>query len=1273
MMTVGRVYSSLEKYKQDNYYLDRDKSLNVDTVQMAGSGWQYANIDINNKLDSNGELTNRDFTNLSKGKDLEGNLLSKSFAGKHRGGYDMVWAPDKSVTMLAFQSKENLEKVSNIMMEVAKDTVAFAEKQGFIQYRQNIDGEVVSKTADNATALINLHLTGRQDPQIHAHMAFFNFARDDDGKYRALNSDSLFMNRFTMEAYAENNLAHRIQKEFSQQIDFVKTGNSREYTTKVKGLDETVWGGIARTGKAIDEYYDKHKDKLTAKYPEASEAQIKEKVYLKIRNSKQSKTLDEVFKQVDEGLSEAGLTRDDVADILAKNEIDNSIQNKLSADEIANYAITELENRKSSFTTAELNKTALQLSGGLYNSDDILKAVDRAKNRLVSLDKYQIKTARTSYESEIITTKDIITAQNSIVRTVEQGRDAVEAINKADYHNDKLTGAQNNTINFILKSQDRVIAVNGWAGTGKTTFLTELKKEVEKAGYKNIVGTSTTNTAVNEMRAKEIDAITTTKLNMDGDNKLNDRSILVLDESSFLSTKELDKVLQKVNESGARAILIGDTHQLTGVGAGSPFALLVKNNIVKSVELDDIVRQKNETLKSGVYDLYKDDIKSAFDKIEVVEIKDKDEAIKTISEDYINKGYKDTLITTSTNDDKDLINQEVRDNLFKGRESLEVTVYDRKAINGIDKYKGDSYAVGDRVSMLNDGRSGDITEVKGNIITIKLDDKSLKNIDVSRQANNISVYEKKNIKITAGDKIITTGNIQAGNWDRVSNSSVGYVASIDTINKSFTLEIDNKRIPSHAIDKNTNYFTYGYALTADRSQGKTVKNVITYETRNFENTLVSNTRATDSATVYTSDKENYMQRSGIKSVDIRVDEMQYQKTKDMDFSKYPDTGRFQPSFKDIDDLADYLSSDKTEANINKIQGIDEAKTNDNKIQDTKGIDEAKTKLTNAEQNKGLPATEISKADGKQEAKTMAEADTFSFGRAINGYIISLERKQDGKVIETKEMSIIEIKRELFRYKEKYGNFKEIKEAFKSFDKFIEKRDTNSFRDFQKKVKDLEVLSKKIDKQNAEFNKIKAEPFWHVKDGKMVLSQLNTEKRQYEDIIVRDIDKQVSSKLVASFTSDLANATTVEKGSNPDKDISRKTETTYSITLANKVNVVSATREGDTIRLDRTEYVKSPDGEYRQTENADSYKINIKEIKKELSQCKEMYGDLNEIKQTEQALNKLVKKLDGNSFLNLQEKSKALDDKIRNERLKELDKAIDKTINKEAEKVAELSR
>jgi hypothetical protein len=114
-----------------------------------------------------------------------------------------------------------------------------------------------------------------------------------------------------------------------------------------------------------------------------------------------------------------------------------------------------------------------------------------------------------------------------------------------------------------------------------------------------------------------------------------------------------------------------------------------------------------------------------------------------------------------------------------------------------------------------------------------------------RHANAYGVFERQDIEISAGDKLLLQANWRDKHF-RATNGELVTVASVTP----GTIALEDGR----AMPPKYRQFTHGYAVTAHRSQGKTVDyEIIAAERMAHDLFYVSATRAREGLTVITSD------------------------------------------------------------------------------------------------------------------------------------------------------------------------------------------------------------------------------------------------------------------------------------------------------------------------------------------------------------------------------------------------------------------------------------
>ena len=125
------------------------------------------------------------------------------------------------------------------------------------------------------------------------------------------------------------------------------------------------------------------------------------------------------------------------------------------------------------------------------------------------------------------------------------------------------------------------------------------------------------------------------------------------------------------------------------------------------------------------------------------------------------------------------------------------------------------------------------------------------------QARSFSVQERSQIEISPGDRLLLTGNRREADF-RATNGELTKVRSID--GGRIQLE-DGRTLPA-----NYREFDHGYAITAHRSQGKTVDAVVlSGDMMKQEQFYVAASRGRDGITVITSNVDQLRESLGIST------------------------------------------------------------------------------------------------------------------------------------------------------------------------------------------------------------------------------------------------------------------------------------------------------------------------------------------------------------------------------------------------------------------------
>jgi hypothetical protein len=168
-----------------------------------------------------------------------------------------------------------------------------------------------------------------------------------------------------------------------------------------------------------------------------------------------------------------------------------------------------------------------------------------------------------------------------------------EVTRRSVLHPDRALSAEQQTmVERVTGSGNGVDVVVGRAGTGKTYALAAAARVWRAAGCRPLGVAIAARAAVELEGVAGIPSTTVAQFLIDCDQSpagLSDRHVVIVDEASMIDTRRLGRLLAHVDAAGAKAVLVGDHHQLPAVEAGGGFAALVRR--LGAVELSENHRQ----------------------------------------------------------------------------------------------------------------------------------------------------------------------------------------------------------------------------------------------------------------------------------------------------------------------------------------------------------------------------------------------------------------------------------------------------------------------------------------------------------------------------------------------------------------------------------------------------------------------------------------------------------------------------------------------------------
>ena len=489
-------------------------------------------------------------------------------------------------------------------------------------------------------------------------------------------------------------------------------------------------------------------------------------------------------------------------------------------------------------------------------SHDLIERESRSPGRAFTTDQM------IRYERDTVETMRAEKGQHGTIASSETRREVGEK-------HDHLTERQRAAVDQILSSQDKITALEGTAGAGKTTALAAIREGAEREGYE-VRGLAPTSRAAHKLAESGIESGTLQRhlnLTEQGDQK----RLYILDESSLASTKQMNEFIHRMHGED-RVILVGDKHQHEAVEAGKPYQQMQEAGM-QTARLDEIMRQKDPALKEVVEQLSRGQVFEAVDNLErqnrVHEIVNREDRVAEIAKEYAREP-KGTLVVSPDNESRrelnTLIHREMQERGAVGQDEHRLHVLDsRSEMTGADRQWAAQYEAGDvvrytrgsQVLGIEPGEYALVKDVNGkdNRISIERENGDQQTYD-PRRLSGVAVYEQVERSFSEGDRVQFT----APSKDlHVANRELG---TIDKINDAGDLKI--RMDSGHDLEFNIRehpHLDHGYAVTSHSSQGQTADRVLVHVDTEKSELLINNrfayvsiSRGQYDAQIYTDNK-----------------------------------------------------------------------------------------------------------------------------------------------------------------------------------------------------------------------------------------------------------------------------------------------------------------------------------------------------------------------------------------------------------------------------------
>ncbi|MHB1516421.1 MAG: MobF family relaxase [Acidiferrobacteraceae bacterium] len=416
-----------------------------------------------------------------------------------------------------------------------------------------------------------------------------------------------------------------------------------------------------------------------------------------------------------------------------------------------------------------------------------------------------------------------------------------------------LSVGQRAAVRLALTAPDRVVAIEGAAGAGKTTSMKGIV-EAARAQGDEVIGIAPSARARDELESAGAAVNRTVASFLAREHDHNPHRLVILDEAGMVSARDMDLFLQKLETEGGRAVLVGDPRQLKAVEAGAPFAQMLETGAVAHVAIDEIQRQRDPQLREIAQRFALGDARGAVERaapyMQVAAVAARNPEKPTGPERQAAiaretaRAYLDldasararTLIVAGTNAVRRQINELVRDGLRDqgevARDGIAVTALDKAGLTREQSARPESYLPG-MVVRLPDGHGRGrhttdytVSRMEPDRVVLQGPAGAERLWDPARE-RAAGVYHPRAMPLAPGDVVLFRENQGRGDA-RITNGQSARITDITPGNDGrpqITVELDDGR----AIRMDPSVKTpldYGWARTVHGAQGATVDHVI---------------------------------------------------------------------------------------------------------------------------------------------------------------------------------------------------------------------------------------------------------------------------------------------------------------------------------------------------------------------------------------------------------------------------------------------------------------
>jgi len=837
-----------EKYVHDDYYSEEQRVVG----EWFGRGAEALGL--------SGEVASEDLRAVLRGQrpsNREALVHNANGRTERRAGWDATFNAPKSISIQALVGGDtNLAEAHRRAV-----SRALKELEQYALSRRNGGSEWVS--TNNIVAARFDHVAARPsqgiddgygpDPHLHTHVVIANMTIRPDGAWRGLDPVEIYRSQSFATAVYRSELARETGR-----LGYAIEVTGADGRWELHGYRREQVMAFSRRRQDIEEA-------LTRRGLNGAAAA--QNIAHQSRLSKDHRGEDELRAEWRVRAHEYGIN-------FHKKRSASEPATRVEVKDAVGFALAHTTEREAVIDSRALEAAALQHAMGRADLNEV-----RNENRR-SQERGQLLAVSTSQPvaQTFFTTPEMIALErdNLDLMRVGQGRatpiaQPTEIQQRAAERG--LLSDQAEAAKITLTARDWLTAIEGRAGSAKTTTVGAIAEFAREHAY-SVQGFAPTTRAVKSLSEAGVNARTVASLVQNPSPPAGEKQFWIVDESSLLSTRQMNRLLHSAREAKIdRIVFLGDQRQHHAIEAGRPMSQMQQAGMPVA-RLEVIRRQRDPNLRQAVTLAAEGRIAEALMLLEnqsrIREISVARDRYEAIAREYLaaHEAGERVLVVSPANDERRQLNSAIRVLLRSrghiadaGRE--QVVLVDRN-LTKAQRTHARNYEVGDVVLYRRGSKklglapggyaSVEAIDPKHNRITVGTDGRTIQYNP--KRPSGVEVFRPEHRVFAVGDRIQFRAPDRAL---KVANGELATVVAIDAAKA--VLRTDAGREVSAALQR-LRHIDYGYASTSHSSQGGTVDRVVvnidtlrSVELVNRKQFYVSISRARDGVTIYTDDRE----------------------------------------------------------------------------------------------------------------------------------------------------------------------------------------------------------------------------------------------------------------------------------------------------------------------------------------------------------------------------------------------------------------------------------